>query len=114
MRRASLYDPFTGQENIDLKEKLMFLISPAYCNLLRKMAVGLTGNHKLTVQFLPPGHPEMGMTDGSRIMINTLHQKFVNEPIEKITEDTERDNYMTPEEAKAYGLVDEVVNQRAK
>ena len=86
MRRASLYDPFTGQENIDLKEKLMFLISPAYCNLLRKMAVGLTGNHKLTVQFLPPGHPEMGMTDGSRIMINTLHQKFVNEPIEKITE----------------------------
>ena len=86
MKHASLYDPFSGKENIDIKEKLMFLISPAYCNMLRKMAVGLTGNHKLTVQILPPGHPEMGMTDGSKIMINTLHQNFVNESIERITE----------------------------
>ncbi len=86
MKRASLYDPFTGKENIELKDKLLFLLSPAYCNMLRKMVVGLTGNHKLTVQILPPDFPEMGFTNGTQIMINTLHQTFVNEPIEKITE----------------------------
>lgn len=31
---------------------------------------------------------------------------------EKIVQDTERDNYMTAEEAKAYGLIDVVVVKR--
>ena len=31
---------------------------------------------------------------------------------EKIVQDTERDNYMTAEEAKAYGLIDTVVVKR--
>ena len=31
------------------------------------------------------------------------------QPFEKVMADTERDNYMTAEEAKAYGLVDEVI-----
>ena len=31
---------------------------------------------------------------------------------EKIVQDTERDNYMTAEEAKAYGLIDAVVVKR--
>jgi len=29
MAVASLFDPFTGKEQIDEKQKLMFLISPA-------------------------------------------------------------------------------------
>ncbi len=29
-----------------------------------------------------------------------------------INADTERDNYMTAEEAKAYGLIDEVITSR--
>ena len=72
MAVASLFDPFTGKEQIDEKQKLMFLISPAYCNLLRKMVVGLTADHKLMVYLLPPESPDLAFTDGSHIMINTL------------------------------------------
>ena len=86
MALASLFDPFTGQEQIGEKEKLLFLLSPSYCNLLRKMVVGLTSNHKLTVYLLSPDNPELAFTDGLRIMINTLHMLFAKEPIEKITE----------------------------
>ncbi|MBO5370855.1 MAG: ATP-dependent Clp protease proteolytic subunit, partial [Clostridia bacterium] len=32
--------------------------------------------------------------------------------LEEITRDTERDNFMTAMEAKAYGLVDEVIEKR--
>ena len=67
-------------------QKKMFLLSPAYCNMLRKMVVGLTADHSLTVALLPPSHPEMGFTDGVKIRINTLHQLFANEPIEKNAE----------------------------
>jgi len=35
------------------------------------------------------------------------------QPFEKIAEDCERDNWMTAEEAKAYGLVDEVLVKKA-
>ena len=31
---------------------------------------------------------------------------------EEVLEDTERDNYMTAEQAKAYGLIDAVVEKR--
>ena len=30
-------------------------------------------------------------------------------PIEEIERDTERDNYMSAEEARAYGLIDEIL-----
>jgi len=86
MAVASLFDPFTGKEQIDEKQKLMFLISPAYCNLLRKMVVGLTADHKLMVYLLPPESPDLAFTDGSHIMINTLHQLFAGQPVEKVTE----------------------------
>ena len=86
MAVASLFDPFTGKEQINEKQKLMFLISPAYCNLLRKMVVGLTADHKLMVYLLPPESPDLAFTDGSHIMINTLHQLFVGQPVEKVTE----------------------------
>ena len=36
---------------------------------------------------------------------------FTGQPLEVIARDTERDNYMTAEEAKAYGLVDEVISK---
>ena len=32
------------------------------------------------------------------------------QPVERISEDTERDRYMTPEQAKEYGLIDEVLS----
>jgi len=39
----------------------------------------------------------------------TIYQKHTNLPGEKLKKDMERDYFMTPEEAKIYGLVDEVV-----
>ena len=33
-------------------------------------------------------------------------------PLEQIEIDTERDNYMSAEEAKAYGLIDNVITNR--
>lgn len=85
MAVASLFDPFTGKEQIDEKQKLMFLISPAYCNLLRKMVVGLTADHKLMVYLLPPESPDLAFTDSSHIMINTLHQLFIAQPVGDVT-----------------------------
>ena len=86
MKMASLFDPFTGKETIDEKTKALFLVSSAYCNMIRKMVVGITSDHRITVFFLPASHPELAFTDGKRVMINTLHRLFSTQPIEKVTE----------------------------
>jgi len=38
--------------------------------------------------------------------------EITGQPVEKIARDTDRDFFMTPEEAKAYGLIDEVLWKR--
>ena len=47
-----------------------------------------------------------------RDQLNSLLSQHTGQPIEKIAEDTERDNFMSGEEAAAYGLIDQVLNQR--
>jgi len=42
-------------------------------------------------------------------MINQLLAKHTGQPVEKIRAETERDRYMTAEEALQYGLIDEVL-----
>ena len=44
--------------------------------------------------------------------INEILSERTGQPIEKVKEDTERDNFMTADEAKEYGLIDEVKNNR--
>jgi ATP-dependent Clp protease protease subunit len=44
--------------------------------------------------------------------LNTLLSELTGQPLEVINNDTDRDNFMTSEEAKEYGLIDEVVNNR--
>lgn len=44
-----------------------------------------------------------------RNKMNTLLSQYTGQPLETIQKDTERDNYMTPEQAKAYGLIDEIL-----
>ena len=44
-------------------------------------------------------------------MINEILSKITGQPIEKITAETERDRYMTAEEAKDYGLIDDVLHE---
>jgi ATP-dependent Clp protease protease subunit len=45
----------------------------------------------------------------TRDQLNELMSKHTGQPIGKIKEDTERDYFMSGEQAKAYGLIDEVL-----
>ena len=47
----------------------------------------------------------------AKTMINELLAKHSGQPVEKIAEETERDRYMTAEEACRYGLIDEVLHE---
>ena len=49
----------------------------------------------------------------TRKRLNEMLAANTGRPIEDIERDTERDNFMTAEEAKAYGLIDEIVTKRA-
>lgn len=44
--------------------------------------------------------------------LNTILSQRTGQPFDKVAQDTERDNYMTAQEALAYGLVDEVIQPR--
>jgi ATP-dependent Clp protease protease subunit len=44
--------------------------------------------------------------------LNRLLALHTGQTVEQIERDADRDNYMTADEAKAYGLVDEVVKSR--
>lgn len=47
----------------------------------------------------------------TRKQLNRILSENTGQTMEKIQDDTERDNYMTAEEAKAYGLVDEIITK---
>ena len=44
--------------------------------------------------------------------LNAILSKHTGKPVEQVEKDCDRDNFMTAEEAKAYGLVDLVVQSR--
>jgi ATP-dependent Clp protease protease subunit len=45
--------------------------------------------------------------------LNGLMAEHTGQPLEKITEDTDRDYFLSPQEAVEYGLIDRVVNETA-
>ena len=45
----------------------------------------------------------------ARDTLNELYAKHTGQPIDKIRNDTERDNFMSPSQAKDYGIIDEVL-----
>ncbi len=47
----------------------------------------------------------------AKTMINEILAEHTGQPIDKIAAETERDRYMTAEEAKQYGLIDEVLHK---
>lgn len=49
----------------------------------------------------------------TRNQLNKILAENTGKPLEVIERDTERDNYMTAQEAKEYGLIDEVIVNRA-
>ena len=48
----------------------------------------------------------------TRDKMNRILSENTGRPLEEIIKDTERDNYMTAEEAKEYGLIDKVIYKR--
>lgn len=46
--------------------------------------------------------------------LNEILAANTGQTVEKVTEDTERDNFMSAEEAKEYGLIDEIVANRSE
>lgn len=52
-------------------------------------------------------HTEDLLKDRERL--NRILAKHTGQPVEKIQEDTERDYIMSPEEAKDYGIIDEII-----
>ncbi len=47
-----------------------------------------------------------------RDTLNEILAEHTGQPIEKIREDTERDYFMTAEEAKEYGIIDKIITTR--
>ena len=47
-----------------------------------------------------------------RKKLNAILSENTGQPLERVEVDTERDNYMSAEEAKAYGLIDSVITKR--
>ncbi len=46
--------------------------------------------------------------------MNAILAERTGQSIEKIEADTERDNFMSAEEALAYGLIDEIIPPKSK
>jgi ATP-dependent Clp protease protease subunit len=44
--------------------------------------------------------------------LNSLLAYHTGQPLERIERDTDRDNFMTPEQAKEYGIIDQVITKK--
>ena len=49
-----------------------------------------------------------------RERLNEIYAKNTGQPVERITEDLDRDRFMSPDEAKEYGLIDHVITRRGE
>ena len=50
----------------------------------------------------------------ARDRLNGILARHTGQPVEKIAKDTDRDNFMTGEQAIAYGLIDAVLTERPR
>lgn len=47
-----------------------------------------------------------------RERLNRIYSENTGQPVERINEDLDRDRFMSPEEAKEYGLIDSVISRK--
>jgi ATP-dependent Clp protease, protease subunit len=47
-----------------------------------------------------------------RETLNTIISERTGQPIDKVEKDTDRDNFMTSEDAKSYGIIDDIIVKR--
>ncbi|MDZ4938419.1 ATP-dependent Clp protease proteolytic subunit, partial [Clostridium perfringens] len=50
----------------------------------------------------------------TRHKLNQIYVERTGQPLEKIERDTDRDFFMSAEEAKAYGIIDDVLSSPTK
>lgn len=50
----------------------------------------------------------------TRDTLNELYSRHTGQPVEKIKNDTERDNFMSSDQARDYGIIDEVLSSAKK
>ncbi|MFN0164557.1 MAG: ATP-dependent Clp endopeptidase proteolytic subunit ClpP [Burkholderiales bacterium] len=50
---------------------------------------------------------------GLKKKLNTLMSQHTGQPVERIEKDTDRDNFLSADEAQAYGLIDKVLSKRS-
>jgi ATP-dependent Clp protease protease subunit len=50
----------------------------------------------------------------TKATMNRILSENTGKPLEEIVKDTDRDNFMTADEAKSYGLIDDVITKRVK
>ena len=72
-----------------------------------------------SVSKCPPGGPGRGpgarfrrRCAGVRRRLDEIIAKHTDQPLDKVAQDTERDYFMSAEEAVEYKLVDRVIDQR--
>ena len=44
--------------------------------------------------------------------LNRIYSHHTGQPVEKVAQDTDRDNFMTAQEALEYGLIDQIMTSR--
>jgi ATP-dependent Clp protease protease subunit len=49
-----------------------------------------------------------------RERMNRIYSEMTGQPVSKIQEDLDRDRYMSPDEAKEYGLIDQVITRKGE
>lgn len=49
---------------------------------------------------------------GLKKKLNTLMSQHTGQPVERIEKDTDRDNFLSADEAQSYGLIDKVLSKR--
>ena len=99
----------------------MQYIKPDVCTLCMGQACSmgsflLTGGAKGKRFALPNARIMIHAHETQRIKhtLNSILAKHTGKSIEDITRDTERDNFMTAQEALEYGLIDNVISSRAE
>lgn len=48
----------------------------------------------------------------TKALLNTFMSEYTGQPMDKIADDTDRDFFMTPQEALDYGIIDEVIKTK--
>jgi ATP-dependent Clp protease protease subunit len=50
----------------------------------------------------------------TRELLNEIIARHSGQPLEKVAQDTERDYFLTPEQAKSYGIIDDIIESPGK